>query len=60
MIGKVLEQDDFAIYCYFTASIGRNYFPSEGSAALRRLAHQGNIPNEAELKKSSLLRLLVR
>jgi len=28
VIGNVLEWYDFAIYGYFAASIGRNFFPS--------------------------------
>jgi MFS transporter, MHS family, proline/betaine transporter len=33
MIGNVLEWYDFAIYGYFAASIGRNFFPREDSVA---------------------------
>ena len=33
MIGNVSERDDFAIYGYFAASIGRHFFPREDPVA---------------------------
>jgi MHS family proline/betaine transporter-like MFS transporter len=33
MIGNVMEWYDFAIYGYFAASIGRNFFPLWGNVA---------------------------
>ena len=33
VIGNVLEWYDFAIYGYFAASIGLNFFPREDSVA---------------------------